>query len=287
MGSLVGVQNGEPSRTALVVAQARARHQTVDEPRVFCDPLAEQIVSGCDDSSSEFDKGLDEDLIRVRRLTLAARSRFAEDVVAEAIGRKVRQVVVLGAGLDTAAYRNTRGDVRFYEVDHPATQEWKRRRLAETGIVIPPTVTFAPVDFETSTLAAGLAHAGLDRTKGAVFVWLGVAMYLNRPAVEQTLRYIAGQGESADVVFDYHASLPERVTAAETRQFEARAAALAKVGEPIRGLYPPDDIAEIVRSAGFTHLDDDLAQTRLASYGVQVEHVFTTSCHIAHAARRE
>ena len=96
--------------------------------------------------------------------------------------------MILGAGLDTTAYRNTHEEVRFFEVDHPDTQEWKMRRLSEVGIAIPSSLTFAPIDFERSTLAAGLAKAGLDRTRSALFIWLGVVMYLTRTSVEDVLR---------------------------------------------------------------------------------------------------
>ncbi|WP_324192928.1 class I SAM-dependent methyltransferase [Nocardia transvalensis] len=127
---------------------------------------------------------------RPRRLFFAARARFAEDCVAAA---GVRQVVILGAGLDTFTYRHPHPDLRVFEVDHPATQAWKRERLAATGTYRPEKVIFVPVDFETQTLATRLESAGFSRADPAVFVWLGVVFYLTPDAAHATLEYIAGQ----------------------------------------------------------------------------------------------
>jgi methyltransferase (TIGR00027 family) len=153
----------------MAVARARAYHQVTDEPRMFTDPLALRIIGESALRDSEFDHGLDLDLVRHRRLLIAARSRFADDTVAAAVARGTGQVVILGAGLDTTAYRNTHEAVRFFEVDHPDTRERTRRQLSEVGIAIPSSLTFAPIDSERSTLAAGLAKAGLDRTRSALF----------------------------------------------------------------------------------------------------------------------
>ena len=94
---------------------------------------------------------------RAMRLFIAARHRVADEKLAMAIAHGVRQVVILGAGLDTTALRAEDGEVRYFEVDHPATQAWKRQQLAEEGLDVPDALTFAPVDFERGTLAEGLA----------------------------------------------------------------------------------------------------------------------------------
>lgn len=246
----------------MAVARARADHQIVDEPRVFTDPLASRIVGETALGTEEFDRGVDEDLARRRRLFIAARSRFADDVVAAAVAGGTSQVVVLGAGLDTSAYRNTHESVRFFEVDHPDTQEWKRRRLAEAGIAIPPSLTFAPVDFEQSTLAAGLAAAGLDRTSEAVFVWLGVAVYLTRTSVDETLRYIAGHGAAAEVVFDYVYPLADAAR-------RARADRVAAVGEPWLSFFTAEEIRSVLLSFGFARVEDHTATALLRGLGVE------------------
>lgn len=200
---------------------------------------------------------------RPRRLFFAARARFAEDAVAAAIAAGVRQVVILGAGLDTFAYRNPRPDLRVFEVDHPATQAWKRERLTTAGIDRPETLTFVPVDFETQTLAAGLESTGFKRTDPAVFVWLGVVFYLTPNAAHATLEYIAGQAQPVEVVFDYL----QPANSDEDRALQqARADRLASVGEPVFSYFTPDDIAAQLRALGFTDLEDHSAPDLVTRY---------------------
>src|ERR1700677_1906078 len=144
------MRSGTPSRTAERVALRRAAHQILDHPKVFDDPLAVAIADASEiPPSTPFD--------RLFRAFLAVRSRYAEDQLASAITRGVRQYVVLGAGLDTYAYRASPG-VHVFEVDHPSTQAWKRSRLEEARIVIPDSMTFGPVDFERQSLSNQLAE---------------------------------------------------------------------------------------------------------------------------------
>ena len=148
----------------------------------------------------------------------------------------MRQLVVLGAGLDTYAYRSTLRDrLRIFEVDHPATQAWKRQRLDDAAIPIPSSLTFAPIDFERQTLAEGLAAAGFDSSQQTFFTWLGVVPYLTEEAVWATLGFIASLPNGAHVVFDYSdppASLP-----AESRiSHERRATHVAESGRSLAEL---------------------------------------------------
>src|SRR5689334_22848638 len=136
------METGQPSRTAYGAARHRAAHQILEGGRIFTDPLAVRILG-----ASEEELRADAPR-RAMRVFVAARSRFAEDALAAAVGRGVEQVVVLGAGLDTFAYRNPHQAVRVVEVDHPDTQAWKRRRLAEAGIEVPGSVAYVGVDFE-------------------------------------------------------------------------------------------------------------------------------------------
>ena len=160
------MQEARPSRTALRVAMHRAAHQVLDNPKVLDDPLALAIIGPKAASqlhSSENRYG--EQVARNLRAFLAVRSRYAEDELAAAIGRGVKQYVILGAGLDTFAYRNPYPEsvLRVFEVDHSATQDWKRGRLAAAGISVPRSLTFAPVDFENDeTLAVGLGESNFD-----------------------------------------------------------------------------------------------------------------------------
>src|SRR5580700_286615 len=155
------MQPGEPSRTARAAAFHRAAHQVLEYGRIFTDPLAVRILGESAETIAREAEVRPSG--RRMRIFIAARTRFAEDALASAVDRGVRQLVVLGAGLDTYAYRGAMRDrLQIFEVDHPATQVWKRQRLAEADIPIPDKLTFAGVDFERETLREGLAAAGFD-----------------------------------------------------------------------------------------------------------------------------
>ena len=203
----------QPSQTALGAAGYRAAHQVLEGGKVFSDPLARTILG---DGADAIIAGLSEGPAQQRtRIYIAARSRFAEDCLGAAVSRGVRQAVVLGAGFDTFALRNPHSKLglRVFEVDHAATQAWKRRRLAEVGLGIPASLTFAAVDFESDDLGRRLRDAGFAPDRPAFFIWLGVVPYLGRAAIAATLRYIASIPGS-EVVFDYSEPLenypPER-----------------------------------------------------------------------------
>jgi methyltransferase (TIGR00027 family) len=262
------MDNEGPSRTALATAYARAYHQIADRPRILTDPLAARLLGVTADELSAFvepteDRPGSGASYRPRRLFFAARARFAEDRVAVAVSAGVRQVVVLGAGLDTFAYRNPHPGLRVFEVDHPATQTWKHHRLAAAGIDRPETVTFVAVDFETHTLATGLASAGFVRAEPAVFVWLGVVFYLTPDTTRVTLEYIAGQAQPVEVIFDY---LQPAGTDADRAQLRERANRAAAAGEPWFSYFTPDDIAAQLRSLGFADVEDHSAAELVAGY---------------------
>jgi methyltransferase (TIGR00027 family) len=196
------VQTGQPSQTARGAAAYRAIHQRLDSGVIFSDPFAARILD--DETRARLDETAADPSLRPWRLFIAARSRFSEDTLAGCVARGVRQVVVLGAGLDTFSLRNPYAGqgVRVFEVDYPATQGWKCERLKQAGLAIPASLTFAPVDFERQSLADGLKAAGFQADRPAFFQWLGVVPYLTREAVSLALDFIAGVPES-EVVFDY------------------------------------------------------------------------------------
>ncbi len=264
------MEPGQPSRTAFGAAAHRAAHQLLEDGRIFADPLATAILGAPDDKLTG--DGAHQPAVRGMRLFIAARSRFAEASLAAAVARGVRQYVVLGAGLDTFAHRNPFDELglRVFEVDHPATQAWKRERLAGAGLTSPASLTFAPVDFEHETLAEGLAAAGFDAAAPAFFAWLGVVLYLTREAVMQTLAFIAGLPGGGEVVFDYGeplSSYPEGE--ARERQVE-RYSQVASIGEPWITRFTPPELAATLQDLGFTELED-LGPAAIARrfYGVE------------------
>jgi methyltransferase (TIGR00027 family) len=237
----------------------RAAHQLLDDPKVFDDPIALRIIGKESALALQTDPHQFETtpLSPYLRAFMAARSRYAEDELAVAVRRGIRQYVILGAGLDTFAYRNPypEGVLHVFEVDHPATQAWKQARLEEIGIPIPADLTFAPVDFATQTLAEGLRGAGYDPGKCTFFSWLGVTEYLMSEAVMATLRFFASAPEGSGVVFDYMIS-PSLLTPAQRTAFDALASRVASAGEPWQAFFDPGPLMRGLQSMGFRYVED-------------------------------
>jgi methyltransferase (TIGR00027 family) len=260
------MQLNTPSRTAQGAAMHRAAHQLIDQPPVFADPLALRIIGA--EAAEELRTGNDRHALAQAaglRAFIAARSRFTEDCLSEAMAQGMRQYVLLGAGLDTFAYRGAREGLRVYEVDHPATQGWKRARLEEIAVSAPAWVTYAPVDFEHETLRDGLTRAGFDFDKPAMFAWLGVTPYLTRDAVMGTLSIIASLATGSEVVFDY-AEPTTNHNETQRAHFEAMAARVAAAGEPFRSFYEAEPLARDLKTLGFSLTEDWNADALNARY---------------------
>ena len=221
--------------------------------RIFSDPLALRIL-GSQAESAVRDAKADPSQ-RAMRLFVAARTRFAEDALALAVTRGVRQLVVLGAGLDTYAYRAPREGLRIFEVDHPDTQAWKRACLEAASIAVPDNLTFAPVNFERDTLAEGLAAAGFDRRQHTFFVWLGVTIYLSKDAVWSTLGWIGASPNGAHVVFDYGEPADSRSETDRVRLTE-RISRAESLGEPWISFFDPREMHEKLAGFGFRDVED-------------------------------
>ena len=251
------MQEGQASRTADRVAERRAAHQVLDRPLVFEDSLALRIIRP--EVARELRKRPpareSSPVAPYLRAFFAMRSRFAEDALAEAVGRGVRQYVVLGAGFDTFAYRNPFPDLRVFEVDHPATQATKRERLATGEIAIPASLTFVAIDFATTALDAALRNAGFDAAAPAFFAWLGVVPYLERPAIDQTLSFIASLPAGTAVVFDYSVP-PESLSWMSRLVFHKMAKRVAAAGEPWKTFFDPEELLRHLRDLGFSNAED-------------------------------
>jgi methyltransferase (TIGR00027 family) len=245
------METGRPSRTALGVANRRAIHQVLDQPPILLDPIAIRILGphfklDREQQANSFHRSI--------RLFMAARSRFAEDCLAQAVAAGVAQYVLLGAGLDTFAYRNPFPGLRVFEVDHPATQAWKRSLLLSAQIPEPVSLTFVPLDFERQTLHQGLAQSGYDPTRPAFFGWLGVVPYLTLTAFRATIDFVARLPEGSGIAFDYaldDADLSPRLRLARL----AIAARVALVGEPFRLYFRSAQLDNELQSAGFQRIE--------------------------------
>lgn len=272
----------EPSRTALMVARQRAAHQVLDHGSILGDPFAMKILGEGEEKVLQF--ATQHPLASIGRLLTTARSRIAEDALSEAVERGVRQIVVLGAGLDTFALRNPHGAlIRIYEVDHPATQAWKRERLTEAQIEIPPWLNFVPVDFERDDLGEALVAAGLEQNLPAFFSWLGVVPYLTEDAIGRTLDYISSI-QNAEVVFDYMGPADE--FSAELRQIEEqRAEQLKKMGERSVCRFEAGRVAAMLRAHGFRAIEEVSFQEIAARFGHAIQGLATgqAGVHVVHA----
>ena len=271
----------EPSRTALMIARQRAAHQVLDRGAIFNDPFALKILR------EEEKDGLANahPLASIGRLFTAARSRIAEDALSGALERGVRQIVILGAGLDTFALRNPHGarQIRIYEVDHPATQAGKRERLAEAAIALPAWPIFVPVDFERDEVGEKLAAAGFQQNSPAFFTWLGVVPYLTQEAIDRTLDYISSIHDS-EVVFDYME--PPEAFSEELRQIEKeRTEQLKKMGERSVSRFEPAGIRAILRSHGFCAIEDIDYEEVASRFGGVVQGLAPghAGLHVVHA----
>ena len=248
----------QPSTTAYRVAMRRAAHQLLDRPVVLEDPIALRIVGPRGAAAiRENPRRFDSAFGRALRLFLVARSRCAEDALAHAVAAGVRQYVVLGAGLDTFAYRNPHPPerLRVFEVDMPATQAWKREMLGRTKIEPPASLTFVPVDFETQSLPEQLRAASFREDEPAFFSWLGVTMYLTRDAVMSTLGYVAQRPAGSGVTFDYMTP-PHKLPWLRRIGFHLVARRVAKAGEPWKTWFDAGQLALELRAMGFGQLED-------------------------------
>ena len=247
-------QAARPSLTARAAAAYRAAHQSLDGGRVFRDPLAAAILGEEGPGAMEL-LGTSDFAGRLRRF-IAARTRLAEEALHAGIEQGVTQLVILGAGLDTYAYRGERrGRLRaIFEVDHPATQAWKRRRLERAGIEIPVNVHFVATNFEEAQLEASLRAAGLDDNAGVFFSWLGVIPYLTRDAIDATLAWIASFPH-AHLVFDY--AEPAHALDSSLREMqEHHARRVAAIGERWQTFYEPAPLHAHLRELGFRAIHD-------------------------------
>lgn len=261
-----------PSQTAVMMAMMRAAHLLVDDPpALFRDTLARGL-SGHDDEAA---------LLRSYR---ALERRFADEIGPEQAARNmaalrmlsvwrarraearlvalarggVEQCVILGAGLDSTACR-LHGEfpsMRFFEVDHCASQSWKRARLSAMGVAPPPGLAYVAVDFERDDLRESLAAAGADLTRAVFATWLGVSYYLSDEAVAKMFGVFAGFAPGSEIVMDY--MFPAKDLAPDAA---ARVASIRRLtqdsDEPLIGFFEPGDFAAAVARRGLDLLSDE------------------------------
>jgi methyltransferase (TIGR00027 family) len=266
------------SKTATSAAVHRAAHQVFDaEPKILDDPIAVGLVPETVESVLRLDgANFHQPNERRLRANFVLRSRFAEDQLANAAKRGVIQYVVLGAGLDTFAYRQPdwAHQLAIVEIDHPASQHFKIASLRSAGITVPPNVGFFSIDFGAEAVADRFAQAPLDRATPLFVSWLGVSQYLTYGAIAATLGAVAAWPGGAELVFTYIAddwtSLdPEGRVAIETA--EARAAAN---GEPWLSKLSCRETADLLATSGFSRIEPlSIAQAKQRYFRARLDNL--------------
>lgn len=263
------MEEGWLSSTAILTAMLRAAHLFWDDfPKVFEDTFA-MPLSGCanenalrenlDARSAELavkaGAVLAQASLTLLRSQVVGRSRYVEDELAQAINRGVSQYVILGAGLDSFAYRrpDLENVLRVFEVDHPATQAWKRSRLHDLGVASPSNLHFVALDFEHQSLIESLRSCGYHSDSPGFFSWLGVTQYLTRESIFETLRIVASMAPGTEIVFTY--LLPNMLLDDERRQIRQLLMNFAGGrGEPMLTFFELTELADQVRKVGFTEV---------------------------------
>ena len=260
------MEKTQRSRTIELPAILRALHQTVDDdPKILTDPIAARLIQA-DDDRRWLVPLLDHPFAKQWRAGFALRARYAEDVLAEGIQRGVRQYVVLGAGLDTFAYRQPvwSGSLRVYEVDHPITQRWKQNRLKAAAIAIPSNLRFVPIDFERTAIPEALRAGDFGFELRTLCSWMGVTQYLTSDALDATFQFVLSLPPASEIVFSF--ILPqEEVSGVEAQALAIAARHAAQIGEPWLTRLHPDDLVARLRSMGFSrilHLTPEEARER-------------------------
>ena len=250
-----------PSETALAVAAFRAAHRLDHEPVVFDDPLAAQLTS--QEWRERLETGAVAAMIDERGMLriqgqLVGRARYLDDQLEAAVADGIGQYVLLGAGLDSFAWRRPElaKQLRVIELDHPSTQGYKRTRLAELGLEIPEGVELVPVDFENTSVGEALACSSLDPGARAFFSWMGVVRYLTRDAFLGTLRDVAAaSAPGSRMLFDYPIA-PELVSQEDHELVRAVDVGTAEMGEASRLKLLPSELDATARGLGFERIEE-------------------------------
>lgn len=246
--------NQAASQTALGTAYLRAAHQMLDgEPRLLDDPVAVTLLGadawGRIEANARFYRSPFAESLRAH---VVLRSRFAEDRLAEAVSRGIGQYILLGAGLDTFAFRQPQWaqSLRILEVDHLQTQLLKRQLVDAAGLSIPANVSYLNIDFERESLQEGLSRHAVAMDEPTFFSWLGVTMYLREPAIDAVLRLVAGFPSGSEIVLTFAQSPDENADG--IAQLAARTAAM---DEPMITFFTAAAMEIKLRRSGFSGID--------------------------------
>jgi methyltransferase (TIGR00027 family) len=297
------MKENQPSLTSMVTAYMRAYHSMYAKNKIFDDFLAYGLIP--DDkrklieqhftldkqlNTPESESGSDSTNILpplTKTNFIICRARYTEDTLEKAVNQGVKQYVILGAGLDTFAFRrpDLLGQLEVFEVDHPATQVFKLNRIAELGWKHPAKLHFIPVDFTKESLENVLSRSSsYDPTAKTFFSWLGVTRYLTRDEVFATFRSITKISPAGSTIIFNYTDLdtfnPEKFP-----QMQRSHEFFSKIGEPVKTGFDPSMLAEELSSLGLC-LEENLNHEdieRLYFQGNTDEYHFNKNGHLARA----
>jgi methyltransferase (TIGR00027 family) len=245
--------NIRPSTYA--VAVWRAAHQILEHPPIFEDPIALSILGDAKGDVTDKLELHKHPLSTAMRVAIAARSRFAEDERKKSLTDGTYQYVILGAGLDSYAYRNNDQYEHVFEVDLPSTQAVKIAGVRELGITPTCKVSYVACDFEKNSLGERLDSSGFALDQKAFFSWLGVVPYLDIAAIEETLKFVASCARGSAMVFDYIVD-SDNLNEMEKLVVNALSHQLAAGGEPLKSFFDPQLLKKKLEELGFTQIKD-------------------------------
>ena len=258
----------EPSFTAMWHAWMRDAHARTHPSPIFADTRSVQLVPDATQQDvvtlmNGFSPAAADALI----FMAVIRFRLLADLLPQANQRGVRQLVILGAGLDTTVFSlpTWAHAWRVFEVDHPATQEWKRQQITNLDWQLPPNLVFAPCDFETQTALSALDAAGFDRSCPAVVSLFGVILYLTAEATKALFRDLALLAPGSEVLMTYSPP-PGGPDPAVEEVWDKSSPKVDDTGESFIGHYTAAQIERIIRDAGFQDVQHHHVDALNATY---------------------
>lgn len=250
------IQERPASKTAIGVAVLRAMHELYDgNPKILQDPVVPLLLDNqvLQNATSNL-QWLHDPRNLALRSHVVLRNRYAEDSLREAVLKGVRQYVILGSGFDTFAYRQPAwaASLRIFEVDHPASQRAKLKRLQASGISLPANLEFVSADFESSSLKDILAQSTLDFAAPTFFACLGVLIYLPEESIRAIFQLTASFPKFSEIVFTF--SQGDGNSGGGPSLVSTLAEASAAVGEPWRSYHDPDALGRELSEIGFSQI---------------------------------
>lgn len=285
------MEGGGPSTTAMGTALMRAAHTRLDDPVLIDDPWGDRLILAAEREALRARTGAGDvdGALRAHPSygTVILRARYAEDLLAEAVRRGVRQYVIIGAGMDSFALRRPpfAHDVEIFELDHPSTQEFKTARLALCAIPLPEGLHLVAADLRETGLDDALASSSFQPDRLAFFSWLGVTSYLTREANLETLAAISSYAlPGSELVFSY---LNQRLldSASTHDSMQQARAQVASLGEPWVSGFHPHELQSDLSGAGLEVVENLGPEELAARYCTGRSDGLSPSSgsHIAHA----